>query len=125
MNVEPDTIHTPSQDLTDKVDKQGDLTQQTETMDNVEHTVALEAAFLNLPDDESTAPQVPTNSPSPDDSHLQNEPVCPKPTSALGSSSDQEQNKSILPGPTNPTQLKATHLFKTTDSRKRKEPPTN
>ncbi|KAL5586651.1 hypothetical protein FOBRF1_016521 [Fusarium oxysporum] len=101
--------------------EQEDLTQQTEPMDQVEPDAALAAAFLNLSDadDESTVSLVPTNS------HLQNKPVRPKPTGALSSSTDQEQNPSRLLGPTNSTQPAETHSSKKmADSKKRKKPPT-
>ncbi|KAL5591449.1 hypothetical protein FOVSG1_010338 [Fusarium oxysporum f. sp. vasinfectum] len=120
-HVEPDTIHTPAHDLSDKVDEQENPTQQTEPMDHVEPDAALAAAFLNLSDagDESAVSLVPTNS------HLQNKPVRPKPTGALSSSTDQEQNPSRLLGPTNSTQPAETHSSKKmADSKKRKKPPT-
>ncbi|EMT74245.1 hypothetical protein FOC4_g10002726 [Fusarium odoratissimum] len=90
-------------------------------MDHVEPDAALAAAFLNLSDagDESAVSLVPTNS------HLQNKPVRPKPTGALSSSTDQEQNPSRLLGPTNSTQPAETHSSKKmADSKKRKKPPT-
>ncbi|KAG5749124.1 hypothetical protein H9Q70_008217 [Fusarium xylarioides] len=117
MNVAPDTIPTPSQDTP----------QAPETMDNVDHDAALEAAFLNLPDDqstvpqvstdprlpdgESTAPQVPTDPRLTDSSQLQNKPVCPKPTETPSSKSNTDSKKRKVP-PTrrssNRKQLKTT-----------------
>ncbi|EXK30704.1 hypothetical protein FOMG_13487 [Fusarium oxysporum f. sp. melonis 26406] len=126
-HVEPDTIHTPAHDLSDKVDEQENPTQQTEPMDHVEPDAALAAAFLNLSDadDESAVPLVPTSPPSSRGSRLQNKPIRPKPTGALSSSTDQEQNPSRLLGPANSTQPEETHSSKKmTDSKKRKKPPT-
>ncbi|KAF5710890.1 hypothetical protein FMUND_9241 [Fusarium mundagurra] len=64
-------------------------------MDNVKHDAALEVAFLNLPDGQSTIPQVPTDLPLPDDSQLQNKPVCPNPieTPSLKSKTDSKKRK--------------------------------